>query len=738
MRRTLVLVTVSLAFLGTLAPSALAQGGTGYTVTIAARQCPTYTDITANRARNDIQESLEDLGANTPYVAGQPIDPVIEANYQPRCTPLNEWDFTLGEGILTQEVVGSWGALSIVTNPYSTAIRTLPQTPLLDPNGVPTGQSIAGAVTIELTKAQLERATRGNSLWIQGGTVTDPILNQRFPDQYGFGALRCAIDNLNGDNVEWISYPQGSDHVFCYAYYVTPPPTSGRIIIEKAVEAEPPGRSETFTFAGNLSYNPSGTFEIRGTSGSTTAAPEFYRASGETWTANELVPPGWVLTGLDCRSAPAPGGGASSVVEDLAAAEVRIALAPLDTVTCTFTNALRPPPGQLFIRKITRGGTGLFNFEILPAAGGASSTARARTTEPNVPVQADPSPLPLEAGDYRVDERLPRRPGGTWRLARATCNGQLAPTRRGAQSASVNVTIEPGLGAACTFVNRFTPAGGIIIQKATVGGTGSAGFSIQSVRDPDRTFEQAVTTQEPGEPLRARGDRTIGIPLGRYVIQEHNLAPEDGERWTLTEVLCENTIVPSEEGRVEILLTPRNPVVRCLFVNTLNTTPVEPVPPEPPGPGGGGAGEPDLVVVKSADRPVAGIGEVVTYTVRISNEGNVAAENVVLADQPGLGEKPIAARPRLGARCKVRQLARELYICRVGNLAPGERRVYEVDMRVTASSGRRVNNRTAVGSGTGESNVRNNVDGARVRVRRLGCLPSRVAARGSVRAHASC
>ena len=63
-------------------------------------------------------------------------------------------------------------------------------------------------MTIELTQDQLERAANGqNSLWLQGGTRADPILNQVYPGQYGFGALRCAIDNLNGDNVEWISYP---------------------------------------------------------------------------------------------------------------------------------------------------------------------------------------------------------------------------------------------------------------------------------------------------------------------------------------------------------------------------------------------------------------------------------------------------------------------------------------------------------------------------------------------------
>ena len=46
--------------------------------TIAARECDDYTDIRANLARNDIQESLEDLGADTLYEPGEPIDPRTE------------------------------------------------------------------------------------------------------------------------------------------------------------------------------------------------------------------------------------------------------------------------------------------------------------------------------------------------------------------------------------------------------------------------------------------------------------------------------------------------------------------------------------------------------------------------------------------------------------------------------------------------------------------------------------
>ena len=99
---------------------------------------------------------------------------------------------------------------------------------------------------------------------MQGGTPTDPALFGPYPGQYGFAALRCAVDNLNGDNVEWIAYPTGGRHVFCYAYYVTPPPTSGTIVVTKAVQPLEAGAppSGTFRFDGNVSYTDDNTFSL--------------------------------------------------------------------------------------------------------------------------------------------------------------------------------------------------------------------------------------------------------------------------------------------------------------------------------------------------------------------------------------------------------------------------------------------------------------------------------------------
>ena len=78
-------------------------------MTYAARACPTYTDVTANLARNDIQESLRDLGADTLYTSGELISADKEQQGQPNCRPLPNWRFVLGTGYESQVVNGTWG-----------------------------------------------------------------------------------------------------------------------------------------------------------------------------------------------------------------------------------------------------------------------------------------------------------------------------------------------------------------------------------------------------------------------------------------------------------------------------------------------------------------------------------------------------------------------------------------------------------------------------------------------------
>ena len=168
-------------------------------------------------------------------------------------------------------------------------------TPLLNDNGDVTGFDLPGAVTVPLTDAQATRATSYNSLWLQGGDVDDPVLDKLHPQQFGFAALRCAIDNLNGDNVEWIAYPAGARHVLCYAYYVQPPPTSGTIIVKKVVAG---GTSQSFRFTGNISYAADHSFSL-----AAGASQTFFRAAGSTPDVHQQVPAGWTLDGVVCTSA---------------------------------------------------------------------------------------------------------------------------------------------------------------------------------------------------------------------------------------------------------------------------------------------------------------------------------------------------------------------------------------------------------------------------------------------------
>jgi uncharacterized repeat protein (TIGR01451 family) len=136
------------------------------------------------------------------------------------------------------------------------------------------------------------------------------------------------------------------------------------------------------------------------------------------------------------------------------------------------------------------------------------------------------------------------------------------------------------------------------------------------------------------------------------------------------------------------------------------------------------------VIRKQADRPVATVGERVTYTVTVENRGPVAAEDVVLGEAPELGAAFASVRGRGASACGRRVVfRRKAVVCRVGDLAAGASRTFTFETRVTPATGRIVNNVAAVGSSTPERSARNNVAGARVRVRGTACPP--VTAAGS-------
>ena len=724
MRRWLACVAGTAMFVAVLAmaPGAAlaAQSGSGYYVTFVARSCAAYTDIFANKSRNDIMESLEDLGPDSPYTSqASLVDPAVEAEApQSACTPLPGWEFTLGHGYDSSVVKGPWGSMSKITDPFPRGpIVTEASTPLYDQyhNRV-RGQSIAGAVTIELTDAERQQASQASELWAQGGTPDDPVLADKFPGpEYGFGALRCGTDDVNGDNVEYLFFPSGVTHLFCYAFYVVPPPTAGKITIEKRVVGAPSGANPAFAFSGSISYDPNGFTLANGQS------QDFYRAGGQTWDVTESPVDSYALSSVVCTATTASGGAGSSTYT-VTGSTTAIHLVATEHVTCVYTNTYVPPTGGLAINKITRGGVGRFAYTVTPRGGGASRHAAATTDRPGVPAAATPALTGLTPGVYTITERSPTTDLGRWHGVSVSCNGVRQTPGR-----PVHVTVRSGQNTACTFVNVFIPAGSISLAKITTGATGTVAFLITSRTGGVHQFNQHATTTQEGVAADAvpntSTDATDHLPLGRYLIGEEAPASENPDDWTLEAVECNGRLVPFDRGVAAIVLTPGHPSVRCVFTNRFTPTPppeppappTPPTPPTPPAPPSGGGATPsyagtDLAVTKQALQPTALEGQAISYRITVHNNGPDAAADVVLADQPG-GRATIVSVHTSTGHCQTGTPV----ICRLGNLDAGASVTIMVRL-IPQTTGSTFVNRAVVGGATAETTLANNISSATVRI----------------------
>jgi hypothetical protein len=491
-----------------------------YSVTFAARECPEYSDVMANRGRNNIQEALQDVGKDTVYGYGQGVDPAVEDTNNPNCTPIVGWKFQLGSGYSKS------GQLSNITGPTGTIVTTEKSVPLLDSQGDPAGGSVAGAVTHTLTAREITLAQR-DQLWVQGGVTGDPQLTKDFgKGAYGFAALRCSVDNNNNDNVEYADFPSQVRHVFCFAYYVNHEPGSGTIVIRKEVTGS--GITQGFVFESNLSYDPSGTFGLQ-VKGGNAAEQSFIRADsgafGGPYDVKERVPRGWTLTDLICTAAKPGGTAGSTWVIDKATASVAITLADRERVVCTYTDAPPRAPG-LTVWKVTGGRDGgPFTFHV---TGPVSHTLTATTTAAEQPVTASlpdgKSPADYTPGDYTITEDLPApTAGGRWELAQTYCQGHVLPPIQAAgrrAAPQVHVTLENNAGQDCVFRNKFIPSGRIVVRLKTIGGTATGSFARFA---PGTTVvtNSVVTTAHDSVAQVASDDRDL--PLQKWQI--YSIAP---------------------------------------------------------------------------------------------------------------------------------------------------------------------------------------------------------------------
>ncbi|PZQ90393.1 MAG: hypothetical protein DI534_04050 [Leifsonia xyli] len=569
------LLIASLPQASALADIRAVQPGSGLAITFVARSCSEYTDVMANKARNNIMESLRDLGADSNYPSNGIVDPTSEQTGSPDCVPLPNWRMTMGTGYVGKS--SSTLELSTVTGAYATNVTTQASTPTLDPLGRPTGGTLEGAVTVTLDAQQATYVQRGGRIWVQGGTPSAPLNGQQ--TTYGFAALRCAQDAVNGDNVEFVTFPQDQTHVFCYYYAVTPPPDPGTITIRKALAAGQAGPAD-FTFVGNISYADSdgdgvNDFSLRATA-STPGSVTFVRGAvgpgDPAWTVSEVVPDGW-----DDPGPPVCVADGSTITTTGGVTSIRLASG--SNVVCTYTNQ-RQSLGNGLLFKETVGGVGSFPVTIT-GPNGFSRSDTATTTEPNVP-ELVASDTAIPAGVYTISEELPAATGaGGWELVSAVCSGvELVGTVVvDGQWRRIDVDVPSGGDAECLWVNEFTPAGSITITKTTTGDVGTFPYAIDALDASGNVvtegrFSETATTTAEGVPVTAvpEGQAPTGIvvePASRFLVQELLPAWSDAGHWQVSSIDCGANEVSQDRrsATAVIVLTSAAPAAVCAFVN---------------------------------------------------------------------------------------------------------------------------------------------------------------------------
>jgi hypothetical protein len=520
-----------------------------YQVTFAARTCTMYSQVMANRVRDDTAESPVSPGRDNTYDDGAGVDPDVEASQANGCEPLNGWRFTLGGGHEKN------GPLSSVTGPLTDVGPTASDTPLLDPLGKPTQKVLAGSITVTLTADQVSLAI-GGQLWAQGGAPDDPLLSGSMPE-YGFGALRCAYDGRSDTNAQRVGFPAGVRHVFCFAYYVRSAAPTGTLVV-RAKPTRAVGYPQRFEFDASPSYAANKKVEL--VSAGDPDDVSLTRTSGGTpSTIVGHAPDGWRLTDLGCSKS---GSGDSLIVADAATATANVTLAPGEIVVCTYT--FDPPvvATGLSVKVFSDLAAGSFGVTVSSAAGATALQAEPKGDgSAAAATGADVSSLSLATpGRYTLTVAPPQGQSGVWTLGGINCDG--VELRASGLTATVNVPMDGSLDCVLRMKRR---AASIDLSTVTVGGTGSAPYVIMPVAGGG-SWTAGATTTGFGVPAPATGDLPEALDFGTYLIMPY--APEStvNGSWKLSSFVCDpgDPAPAASAGGNLVKLTPGDPTAKCV------------------------------------------------------------------------------------------------------------------------------------------------------------------------------
>lgn len=167
----------------------------------------------------------------------------------------------------------------------------------------------------------------------------------------------------------------------------------------------------------------------------------------------------------------------------------------------------------------------------------------------------------------------------------------------------------------------------LTLRKTSLGGVDSFGFS-----GTNGVVIQTVTTATPGTPVAGVPQTLTASGVATTITESASPVTYRVTDITCTGIGVGGTVTPDLANRavsLNAVATAAGSDIVCTFTNTLQ--------------------EADIQVVKSANPGTVVSGDVVTYTVTVTNNGPVAASNVLLTDTAGAGQTCTA--PSATATC---------------------------------------------------------------------------------------
>jgi uncharacterized repeat protein (TIGR01451 family) len=210
--------------------------------------------------------------------------------------------------------------------------------------------------------------------------------------------------------------------------------------------------------------------------------------------------------------------------------------------------------------------------------------------------------------------------------------------------------------------------------------------------------------------LGTTGD--IAVNAGRHRVGEEGAGETSLADYDTT-IVCRGDrgrgpVTSGGEGPELLVDVPEGGEVVCTILNTRRSTPTPP-PPEPPAPTPFSPPEPgtaDLSVRKFVDRAVGRLGDVVTWTVVVTNHGPLTATGATIVDRAAAGARFVSLSVSQGTCART--------TCSFGTIPPGG------SVRIVARTRALITGARLNGVGvTGEqpdSNPENNVASALVRI----------------------